>query len=59
MSLFCPLLLLTAVLSPGVSGVKDIGNTLGHASSKVELGLAELSKRVTSTELAERCGTLI
>ena len=59
MSLLDPLLWTAAVLSPGVSGVTDIGNTLGHASSKVELGLAELSKRVTSTELAERCGTLI
>ena len=58
MSLLGPLLWTPGVLSPGVSGVTDMGNT-GHASSKMELGLAESSKRVTSTELAERCGTLI
>ncbi len=57
LSLLSPLLWTggAMVLSPpGVSGGMDTDNT-GHASNKVELGLAELlNKRVTSTELAER-----
>ena len=57
-SLLDPLLWTGALLSPGVSGGMVTDNT-GHASNKVELGLAELNKLVTSTELAERCGPLI